>query len=144
MAVPGFSVSDLIQAVGHVKTLYGAFFSKYTNSAVQVRNLANRIQQFQANLQAHKEIIERRGLEYSGYVAIKSTLDECEDFLDKYRAVLEKKISVVRAWRTGRFQYEQDIVARLQKDIDSHGLNILHFNINILLYVVSEFVVCSL
>jgi hypothetical protein len=141
--VPGFSVSDLIQAVGHIKTVYDAFFNKYTNSVVQVRSLANRIQQFQTNLQAHKEIIENRGLEYSGYIAIKNTLDECEDFLEKYKGVLEKKISVVKVWRTGRFPYDQDIVARLQKDIESHGLNILHFNMNILLCVISDYVSCS-
>ena len=142
-AVPGFSVTDLIQAVCHIKTVYDAFFNKYTNSAVQVRGLADRIQQFQTNLQAHKEIIEKRGLEYSGYVAIKNTLDECEDFLEKYKGVLEKKISVVKVWRTGRFPYEQDVVARLQKDIESHGLNILHFNMNILLYVISDYIACS-
>jgi hypothetical protein len=141
--VPGFSVTELIQAVGHIKTVYDAFFSKYTNSETQVRDLADHIQQFQTNLQAHKEIIESRGLEYSGYVAIKRTLDECEDFLDKYKAVLEKKISVVKVWKTGRFQYEKDIVARLQKQIESHGINILHFNMNILLYVISECVACS-
>lgn len=138
MAVPGLSVTDLIQAVGHAKTVYDGFFDKYSNSASQFRDLADHIEQFQTNLQTHKEIIESRGLEYSGYVAIKRTFDECEDFLNKYKAVLDKKASVEKIWRIGRFQYEQDTVARLQKKIESHGLNILHFNQNILLCVISQ------
>ena len=145
MAVPGFSVTDLIQAASHFKIVYDGFFSKHSNSASLIRDLADHIQEFQTNLQAHKEVIESRGLEYSnpGYVAIKRTLDECEDFLNKYSAVLEKKISVERLWRTGRLQYEQDTVARLQKRIDSHGISILQFNSNILMYVISQCVACA-
>jgi hypothetical protein len=141
--VPGFSVTDLIQAVGHIKTVYDSFFDKYTNSATQLRDLADQIQQFQTNLQANKETIESRGLAYSGYVSIKRTLDECEDFLEKYKAVLDTKVSVAKLYRTGRFPYDKETVARLQKQIESHKIDILHFNLNILLYVVFECVACS-
>lgn len=145
MAVPGFSVTELIQAAGHFKIVYDGFFSKHSNSASKIRDLADHIQEFQTNLQAHKEVIESRGLEYSnlGYGAIKRTLDECEDFLNKYSAVLDKKISAERFWRTGRLQYELDTVARLQNRIDSHKISILQFNSNILMYVISQCVACA-
>jgi hypothetical protein len=142
--VPGFSVTELIQAVAHAKTVYDSFFDKYTNSASQLRDLADHIEQFQTNLQVHKIAIESRGLEYKGYVAIKRTFDECEEFINKYKAVLDDKISVGKIWRTGRFQYEKETIARLQKNIESHGLHILHFNQNILLYVISECRVCTI
>jgi hypothetical protein len=48
MAVPGFSITELIQAAGHIKIIYDSFFNKYTNSAAQIRGLAEDIEQFKA------------------------------------------------------------------------------------------------
>ena len=135
MAVPGFSVSDLIQALGQVKIVYDAFFNEYTNSASQVRDLADDIEQFRKNLQKHKEIVEQGGLEYSGYEAVQQTLDSCYRFLDDYREVLDKRrnTSVVGAFKTARFAFEQEEVSRLRGQIAGHKSDIIHYSLNVVL-----------
>ena len=135
MAVPGFSVSDLIQALGQVKIVYDAFFNEYTNSAAQVKDLADDIEQFRKNLQKHKDIVSQGGLEYSGYDAIQRTLDSCYRFLDDYRQLLDKqrKKSVVGAFKTARFAFEQEEVNRLRGQIAGHKSDILHYSMNVVL-----------
>jgi hypothetical protein len=136
MAVPGFSVSDLIQALGQVKMVYDAFFNEYTNAASQVRDLADHIEQFRKNLQDHKEIVDEAGLEYSGYEAVQRTLESCYRFLEDYKEVLDKgrKKSVVGAinkgYKVARFAFEQDEINRLQAQISRHESNILHYSMN--------------
>ena len=136
MAVPGFSVTDLIQALGQVKIVYDAFFNEYTNSASQVRDLADHIEQFRKNLQDHKEIAEESGLEYTGYEAVQRTLESCYRFLDEYKEVLDKgrKKSVVatlnKGYKTARFAFEQSEITRLQAEISRHQSNILHYSMN--------------
>jgi DNA helicase IV len=135
MAVPGFSVNDLIQALGQAKIVYDAFFNEYTSSAAQVRDLADDIEQFRRNLQKHKEIVEQGGLEYTGYPAVQRTLDACYRFLDDYKDVLDKrrKKSVVGAFKTARFAFEQDEVKRLRDQIAGHKSDILHYSMNVVL-----------
>jgi hypothetical protein len=136
--VPGFSVSELIAAAGHVKTVYDAFFDKYTSSASQLRDLVDSIDLFEENLSTHKQILEKGRLSYSGYVAIDRTLAECREFLNDYKVISEKSFSAGKLLKTVRFQYDQATVDRLQKQIANHGNNILQFNVNLLVYVISE------
>jgi hypothetical protein len=132
MAVPGFSVSELIQAVGHVKTGYDAFFSKYANSPALVRNLNDEIKAFQKNLERYNNFAgeDNWTLAESDSKAIQRTLDECEDFLNKYKSLLDDgTVSLERAWRTVRFPYARDDVERLRRQISSHYTN-LHFDMH--------------
>jgi membrane-bound lytic murein transglycosylase len=135
MAVPGFSVSDLIQALGQVKIVYDAFFNEYTNTAAQVRDLADDIEQFRKNLEEHKEITEQGGLEYTGYASVQRTLEACYRYLDDYKDVLDKrrKKSVVGAYKTARFAFDQDEVNRLRGQIARHQADIQHYSMNIVL-----------
>ena len=135
MALPGFSISDLIQALGQVKIVYDAFFNEYTNTAAQVRDLADDIDQFRRNLQKHEDIVERAGLEYTGYASVQRTLDSCRRFLDEYKDVLDKRKrkSVVGALKTARFAFDQDEVNRLRAQIAGHKTDILHYSMNIVL-----------
>lgn len=137
MAVPGFSVNDLIQALGQAKRVYDAFFSEYANTAAQVRDLADDIEQFHKNLTKHQQIVEERGLEYSGYAGVKRTLDSCYRFLDDYKEVLDRRRrkSVVGAFKTTRFIFEADEVIRLRSQISKHESNILHYSVNLILWV---------
>jgi hypothetical protein len=135
MAVPGFSVSDLIQALGQAKIVYDAFFNEYTNSAAQVRDLADDIEQFRNNLQKHRNIVEQSGLEYSGYAAVQRTLDSCYRFLDDYKDVLDRRRrkSVVGAFKTARFAFEQEEVNRLRAQLAGHKGDILQYSMNVVL-----------
>lgn len=128
----GFSVSELIQAVGHVKTTYDAFFSKYANSSALVRSLNDEIMAFQKNLEIYNNLAREENctLAESDFKAIQRTLDECEDFLNKYRSLLDDgAVSLEKAWRTVRFPYARDDVERLRRQISSHYTN-LHFDMN--------------
>ena len=135
MAVPGFSVSDLIHALGQVKMVYDAFFNEYTSSASQLRDLADDIDQFRKNLKKHQEIIEEHGLEHSNYEAIQRTLDRCTKLLEEYKQVLDKRRrkSVAGAIKTAKFAFEQDEINQLRGQISRHDNNILHFSVNIVL-----------
>jgi hypothetical protein len=137
MAVPGFSINDLIQALGQAKTLYDAFFSEYTSSAAQVRDLAEEIESFRRNLNKHREILEVHGLEYKGFEAVYRTLSSCRNFLDKYRAILDqqRRKSVAATFKTARFAFDTDEVTRLRDQIQRHDSNILHHSMNIILCV---------
>lgn len=135
MIPPGYSVSDLIQVLGQVKVVYDAFFNEYTNSASQLRDLADDIEQFRTNLKKHKEILEERGLQYGGYEAIHRTLEQCKKFLESYREVLDKqrRKSVAVAYKTARFAFEQDEINRLRGQISRHESNIMQFSLNLVL-----------
>ena len=135
MAVPGFSVTDLIQALGQAKLLYDAFFDKYTNSAVQVKHLADDIKRFQANLQEHINIVERGGLEYSGYAAASQTLASCYCFLHEYKDILvePRRKSPMVAYQTAKFTLDQKEVTELRAQIERHKTDMLHSSINVLL-----------
>lgn len=137
MVVPGLSVSDLIQALGQVKVVYDAFFNEYTSAASQLRDLADDIEQFRTNLQKHQEIVEARGLAFSGYEAVQRTLDQCTRLLGEYREVLDKRRqkTVVGVLKTVRFPYQHHEIDRLRGQIARHESNILHFSMNIVLYV---------
>ena len=138
----GFSVSELINAVSHVKTGYDAIFSKYANSPALVRNLNDEIKAFQKNLERYNNTFtgeESGTLAESDSKAIQRTLDECEDFLNKYKSLLDDgTVSLEKAWRTVRFPYARDDVERLRGQISSHYTN-LHFDMNIkMLYVMAS------
>lgn len=132
MAVPGFSVTDLIQAMGHIKTVYDAFFNEYTNSAAQLRDLKDDLEQFQLNLQEHQRILNDRGLKYSGIPGVERTIDAFNRFLDKYRTVLERRRSVVGAYRVARFVFDTSEVENLRGRISRHQGNLTDFKLNLI------------
>ncbi|TAQ85276.1 hypothetical protein B7494_g6409 [Chlorociboria aeruginascens] len=134
MAGLGFSITELIQALVQAKHVYDAFFDKYKNSASQVRELAEDIDQFRRNLEEHREIVEGRAT-YSGFESVQRTLDECYHFLDTYKTVLDKqrRQSVVNVFKTAQYALDQNEVARLRSRISKHESNILHFSVNLFL-----------
>lgn len=126
MAAPGFSINDLIDASIQVKIIYDAFFNKNTNSASQVTELIYEIGRFAQNLQKNRETFERAGLVYEDYDAIYKTLDKCNVFLNKYKAVLATTQSTAKIWKTARFPYTKDYVADLKNAIQGHKTDLMH------------------
>lgn len=136
MALPGFSVTELIQALGQAKSIYDAFFNEHTKSSVQVRGLANEIEQFRQNLKTHQGILEKHRLTYSGYDDIKTTLDSCHRFLDKYRIILgERRSSFTGAFKTAKYVFDADEVQKLRDELARHHQNIMSFSMNVVLCV---------
>jgi biotin operon repressor len=137
MALPGFSISDLIQALSQAKIIYDAFFNEYTSSAAQVRDLAEEIESFRRNLNKHRQVLEVHGLEYEGFTAVYRTLNSCHNFLDKYKIILDqqRRKSVAATYKTAKFVFDLDEVNRLRDQIHRHDSNILHHSLNIILCV---------
>jgi hypothetical protein len=117
MSVPGFSVSELIQAVGHVKTAYDAFYAKHTNSRALMRELDDEICGFKDYLEEHQR---SDTLTEATYRSIQGTLGQYESFLQKYKSLLEEGYSLQRAWKTIRYTYNKDEVQRLRDAIARH------------------------
>jgi hypothetical protein len=131
MSVPGFSVSDLIQALYHAKLVYDAFFDEYSNSASEVRDLAEEIDQFRKNLVQHQETFDARGVKVSGYEGMKRTLEGCQRFLVNYKELLDskRKRSLVASFKTVKFAYDDEI-KRLRDQIQRHYFNIFFTQLN--------------
>jgi hypothetical protein len=133
MAVPGFSVSDLIQALGQAKTVYDAFFNEYTNSAAQLHDLKDELEQFQFNLQEHERILKEHGLTYSGIPGVERTIDAFNRFLDKYRPVFDSRRSVTGIYRVAKLVFDMNEVENLQGRIARHQRNLSDFKLNIIM-----------
>lgn len=136
MAVPGFSVSDLIQALGQAKLVYDAFFNKYTNTASQLRSLRDDIEMFRERVTEHQKTVQAHGLDYSGYRAAASTVEACCDFLERYRAAeTRRKRSFAGAFQTAKYVFDADEVERLRAQIAAHRDNLMLFSLNYVLLV---------
>jgi hypothetical protein len=133
MAVPGFSVTDLIDALGTAKKIYDAFFHKNKNAANQVKQLSEEIEQFRINLESHRETIEQHGIPYSDIQPAKKTVDEWCLLLSKYQSAIDKSFTVAGAFRTARFPFVQDDVAKLRDQIKRHENNIILQSLRIVL-----------
>lgn len=126
MAVPGFSVNDLIDAAVQVKVVYDAFFNKNSNSATQLRDLVNEIDRFAQNLERNREAFERVGLEYGDFDAIHRTLYKCNEFLDKYKSVFATKRGPEAMWRIAKFPYSKEYVQELRSALRAHREDLTH------------------
>ncbi|KFY25327.1 hypothetical protein V493_04703, partial [Pseudogymnoascus sp. VKM F-4281 (FW-2241)] len=120
MALPGFSINDLIDAAVQVKVVYDAFFNKNTNAATQLQDLIYEISRFAQNLERNREAFGRAGLDYEDYGAIYNTLYRCDEFLEKYKSVLSTKKSPEVIWRTARFPYAKEYLQELKSALRAH------------------------
>ena len=127
------SISELIETISQIKTIYDSFFSKDINSTSQIKHLVDDINTFKDNLERYKAATAKHNLTYSGYDSIQRTLDDCRRFLDDYKAVLNPKLSAAKIFRTAQFAYDHDRVNRLRKQITSHKDNLSTFLVNFLL-----------
>ncbi|OBT88392.1 hypothetical protein VE02_02296 [Pseudogymnoascus sp. 03VT05] len=120
MAAPGFSINDLIGAAIQIKTVYDAFFDKYSNSATQFQDLIQEIVSFAEIVEMNREVFARAGLRYRKYEAIYETLCRCNDFLEKNKPILSKTKNMETIWRIAKFPYSQDYVQKLKESIRAH------------------------
>ncbi|KFY46381.1 hypothetical protein V494_00469, partial [Pseudogymnoascus sp. VKM F-4513 (FW-928)] len=126
MAVPGFSVNDLIDAAVNVKLIYDSFFHKHTNAAAQLKVLIDEIDRFADNLEENRELFREAGLKYGNFGAINDTLKRCDDFLDDYKAVLSDKKTPESILKTGKFPYQKKYIQELKDDLRAHTAELNH------------------
>jgi hypothetical protein len=130
MPVPGlgFSISELINAGLACKEILSSFTDKYGNSYTQVLILTTNITELCAGLEKHQTVLESKGSTYYGYESFKLTLEECKDFIDKYKVLLRKKPSDPATWwRTAMFTFEKENTARLQRQITAQ-MNVMQMS----------------
>ncbi|KAK5724655.1 hypothetical protein LTR15_004702 [Elasticomyces elasticus] len=141
MAGPGYSVTDLIQAVKKVKDIYDAFFDEYQNAPRKLGELQKELQRLQEELQGLKQIEQETGKSYTGRDALQSTLDECETFLESHksalvrsRAGLGRSDTTLRVLKTGLFAFEQENFERLLDNLSRRRIELIGFYVLLLLH----------
>ncbi|KFY48316.1 hypothetical protein V495_01446 [Pseudogymnoascus sp. VKM F-4514 (FW-929)] len=119
MALPGFSINDLIDAAVQVKVVYDAFFHKYTNSATQLHDLIYEIHRFAQNLERSRDSFERVGVDDYDFRSIYNTLSRCQEFLEENKSILSNKKSPEALWRTARLPYSKEYI-HLKSALQAH------------------------
>jgi hypothetical protein len=128
-ATPGFSVSELIQAIGACKSLYTAFVDEYESAPAKIKELVDTCKYLQNVLEDVKSLLEYYGDVYPNESSFQRKLDECDDFINKYRSLKQDYLKSVgeatvtartriaweKAWQTGRYPLD-DVRARDLKD----------------------------
>ena len=140
MAAPGFSVSELIKAIDTISAICESFGSRQNSARKRVQELADTICVFKGNLKDQQWILETTGRHYPGHEGFASLLEECSEFIQKYRAVLEPQGTAVsvaeRIFRTAIWPTdEQRRVDRLLRMLNLHVQASNMFTLNLLMQV---------
>jgi hypothetical protein len=133
MAAPGFSVSELIQAASKLVDVYKSFNDKYDNAQSRVRDLAGFIELFRANLIDLQWILSCSGKDYPGQDAFRRTLEECDEFIHRYRDLFDKRPSLAKTLKTASWAFEERNITRLIRQLTLHSQAIAGFEMNLLL-----------
>ncbi|KAK1091120.1 hypothetical protein LTR48_006937 [Friedmanniomyces endolithicus] len=142
MAVPpGYSVNDLILAIGKVKDVFDVFFDEYQNAPRQLRELRDELQRLQDELGGLKLIEVETGKSYTGRDALQTTLNECEAFVKSHRSALTRSRGGVRrgdtasgVLQTGLFAFEQQSYERLLDHLSRRRIELVGFYVLLLLH----------
>jgi hypothetical protein len=138
MAGLGFSVSELAQAVARLNEIRNAFTDENKNSRKEVRRLAKHIQTFCELLAEHTSILETQGEHYQGLESFIETLDECKDFVNEYKGLLDQTQNGPVEWyKIARYTFEKGNITRLQSNITTEMEKLNFFFNNRVMYVCS-------
>ncbi|KAK0270738.1 hypothetical protein LTR35_014020 [Friedmanniomyces endolithicus] len=142
MAVPpGYSVNDLILAIGKVKDVFDVFFDEYQNAPRQLRELRDELQRLQDELGGLKLIEVETGKSYTGRDALQTTLNECEAFVKSHKSALTRSRGGLRrgdtalgVLQTGLFAFEQQSYERLLDHLSRRRIELVGFYVLLLLH----------
>jgi hypothetical protein len=128
----GWSITEAIAAVGTIKRLWDSFFHPYDNAPKRLQELRNSLDVAQAWLSRVlivEEPQEQSPSLYGALDALRQTIHECKDYLDRNAALLEDQgpsgtpaaleWAVRRAGQTVRFTFG----GRARKLTDDLGMN---------------------
>ena len=123
-----------------VSEICEAFWSRQNSAHKRVKELADTIGIFRANLLDQQWILETTGREYAGHQGFVNLLDECSAFIQKYAAVLAPQANVPckveRLLRTAKWPTdEQKRVERLIRMLNLHVQASNMFTLNLLMSV---------
>jgi len=126
MSGPGFSVTELFQAIAKCKDIYNSFKDEYECAPSKIKELVDTCKYLRDLLEDFQSIL---GDSYQQGISFERTLDECEAFIEKYKSLKEDYLTSInattitsrarnawdRAWQTGQFAFAGDR-ARYLKD----------------------------
>jgi hypothetical protein len=145
MASPGFSLTELIQAIAQCKTIYDTFTDEYENAPARIRELVDTVNYLRSALADLKSILEYHHDVYPQQQSFAHKLDECQRFIKDYRALSEGYLISVRetsftdrlrrawetAWQTTQYAFDdkraRDLKDALSLEIHKLVLFILFF-----------------
>lgn len=139
----GYSVSELIKLTVTAIQIYDTFFDKWKNAPRQLRSLRDELERCRSSLQVQDYILRVIGRDYPGEKAFRDTLDECQSFVDGRQRVIarkngpETKESIVGVLQNGKFAFERDYAAYLSNELARRRNELMEFNIELILYVIS-------
>ena len=87
MTVPGFSVTDLLQAINKGKQIYDTFRGEYENAPARIRELVDTSSYLVDVLQDVQSLLDQYGDVYPQEANFGRKLDEVGAFIDKYKAL---------------------------------------------------------
>jgi hypothetical protein len=119
MAAPGFSVSELIQAIAKCKNIYDAFTDEYESAPARIKELVDTCKYLRDILEDFVAIL---GDAYPQENHFLRRLEECDAFIQRYRSLKQGYLASVAettitsrirqqwemVWQTGRFALDGD------------------------------------
>jgi hypothetical protein len=135
MAVPGYSIPELLQAIKKIKDIYDAFWHPYKKYSRRLEDFRDELDQLYEALDVNASIYEWTGKQYPGLRPFYNTLQRCKVSLEKQQNVLAP--IGVRGSFTGTAQqvlsaFDNDL-ANLQTQLDHRRLEFMDFKLNLLL-----------
>lgn len=125
MAVPGFSVTELLQATNKAKQIYDAFRDEYDRAPARIKEVVDTCNYLHRVLQDCQSLLHVYGEVCPQVDNSSRKLDECDAFIQKYRslkpgtqhsnAVHTSSNNTCNVWQTTRLAFD-DQTARDLKD----------------------------
>jgi hypothetical protein len=146
MANPGFSLTELVQAIAKCKDIYDTFTDEYENAPARIRELVDTVNYLRSVLADLKSLLEYHHDVYLQQQSFARKLDECQRFIKDYGALAEGYLISIgersftdrvrrtweRAWQTTQYAFDDDRARDLK---DSLSLEIQKLVLFILFFV---------
>jgi len=124
--LPGFSVSDLIQALSKLSDEYRSFWEKYHSSPgfpSAIEGLAYDIEHFRSKVEEREHILKVRNQQWSGSEAVPRTVDQCQRFLEGGIARFDKQQMRHRV-QAAQYPFDENEIRRLRRQILMQETNV--------------------
>jgi hypothetical protein len=125
MASPGFgwSAGDVAKLIEVSIVIYQAFNDARKNSSRQFQLLTEEFQRFQMCLELVRDLLEQHNRKlYFGYEQFKATLEDCQDFMNKYAVLGDRSFSFAKIFKTIEWTIdEKSTITRLRTAAHGHA-----------------------
>lgn len=125
----GYSVGDIILLAEKSYKLYQAVNDGRKNASRQARLLAEEFKRFSCRLADLERVLTQYGRSsYVGMQAFAATLEECEEFVQKYSSLNDDSARALkRGYRIGTWTIEEKNIERLRTQVAGHVQDIILF-----------------